>query len=228
MGILNIETDQNASIDDTATEQAEQIGKRRSGRIKRHTSLKRISSLGVNKVRISQTKSGAKMVATCSTKLKKAQEEIKILKQELSRHENGGSDHSIRASQTNIGLFNLASEENEECGCANGSSGGGMITIIEVVAILITAIIILYIAYCCCIKLKARRKEEKERSREKRRTFIRREMENRTKPGEGKQSLAIEMGSQNSGERDRLYIPRYHNTERDTANKSTQDSETFE
>merc|ERR1712030_311311 len=53
------------------------------------------------------------------------------------------SDQSIRASQTNIGLFNLASEENEECGCANGSSGGGMITIIEVIAILITSIIVI-------------------------------------------------------------------------------------
>ena len=93
---------------------------------------------------------------------------------------------------------------------------------------MITAIIVLYIAYCCCIKLRARRKEEKERSRERRRIFIRREMENRSKPGEGKQSLAIEMGSQNSGEPDRLYIPRYHNTERDTANKGTQDSVTFE
>ena len=96
-------------------------------------------------MRISQTKSGAKMGATCSTKLKKAQEEIKILKEKLSRHENGGSDHSIRASQTNIGLFNLAEENNEECGCATGSSGGGMLTIIEVIAILITAITILYI-----------------------------------------------------------------------------------
>ena len=80
-------------------------------------------------------------------------------------------------------------------------------------------------AYRCCIKIRARRKEEKERSRERRRMFIRREMEN-TKPGDGKQSLAIEMGSQNSGEPDRLYIPRYHNTE-NTANKGTQDSETF-
>merc|ERR1712055_797997 len=132
--ILNVETEQNATIDDTATEQAEKIGKRRSGRIKRHTSLKGISTLGVNKVRILQAKSGAKMGATCSTKLKKAQEEIKILKQELSRHENGGSDQSIRASQTKIDLFNLASEENEECGCANGSSGGGRVTIIEVIA----------------------------------------------------------------------------------------------
>merc|ERR1712030_144886 len=100
----------------------------------------------------------------CSTKLQNAQEEIKILKERLNRHEGGESDQSIRASQTNIGLFNLASEENEECGCANGSSGGGMITIIEVIAILITAIIILYIAYYCCIKLKARRKAEKEKS----------------------------------------------------------------
>ena len=55
-----------------------------------------------------------------------------------------------------------------------------------------------------------------------------REMENRMKPGEGKQSLAIEMGSQHSGERDRLYIPLYHNTEKDTASKGTQDSVTFE
>merc|ERR1712237_132362 len=121
----------------------------------------------------------------------------------LSMHENGGSDHSIRASQTNIGLFNLAEENNEECGCATGSSGGGMLTIIEVIAILITAIIILYIAYCCCIKFNARRKAEKEKSREKRRNFIIREMENRMKPGEGKQNLAIEMGSQPSCERDK-------------------------
>merc|ERR1712208_249753 len=199
-----------------------------SDRIKRHTITKKTSSLRslrVNKVRISQTNPGAKMGASCSTKLKNAQEEIKILKEKLSRHE-GHADQSIRASQTNIGLFNLASEENEECGCANASSGGGMITIVEGVAIFITAIIVFYIAYRCCIKIRARRKEEKERSRERRRMFIRREMEN-TKPGDGKQSLAIEMGSQNSGGPDSLYITRYHNTERDTANKGTQDSETF-
>ena len=241
--ITNLDTaddilaDRNASSDDTATatatDQAEEIGKRRNGlrsdNIKRHTITKKISSLRslrVNKVRISQTNPGVKMGASCSTKLQNAQEEIKILKEKLSRQE-GHADQSIRASQTNIGLFNLASEENEECGCANASSGGGMITIIEGVAIFITAIIVFYMAYRCCIKIRARRKEEKERSRERRRMFIRREMEN-TKPGDGKQSLAIEMGSQNSGEPDRLYIPRYHNTEKDTANKGTQDSVTFE
>merc|ERR1711947_14443 len=104
--------------------------------------------------------------------------------EKLSRHEGGGSDQSIRASQTNIGLFNLAEENNEECGCATGSSGGGMLTIIEVIAILITAIIILYIAYCCCIKINARRKAEKERSREKKRNFIMRVMESRMRPAE--------------------------------------------
>ena len=103
-----------------------------------------------------------------------------------------------------------------------------MLTIIEVIAILITAIIILYIAYCCCIKINARRKAEKEKSREKRRNFIMREIENRMRPAEGKPNLAIEMGSQLSCERDHLHFPRNHNTEKDTANKSTQDTVTFE
>ena len=164
----------------------------------------------------------------CSVQLKEAQEENKILKARVHLYESGVSDQSIHASQTNIGLFNLASEENEECSCANGSSGGGVVTIIEVIAIMIISILVLYIIYCCCIKFNARRKAEKEKSREKRRTFIMREMENRMKPGEGKQNLAIEMGSQPSCERDHLHFPRNHNTEKDTANKGTQDTVTFE
>ena len=89
----DILADRNVSSDDTATatatDQAEEIGKRRNGlrsdRIKRHTSLKKTSSLRslrVNKVR-SQTNPGVKMGASCSTKLKNAQEEIKILKEKL-------------------------------------------------------------------------------------------------------------------------------------------------
>merc|ERR1712002_569288 len=226
--ILN--TDHNV-FDDTAAE-TEKVEKqpvtRRSDRINSRSSSKTVTSLRVNKVQLSLNQSGARMGATCSTKLKNAQEEIKILKEKLSRFEAGGSDHSIRASQTNIGFFNLAEENNEECGCATGSSGGGILTIIEVIAILITAIIILYIAYCCCIKINARRKAEKERSREKRRNFIMREMENRMRPAEGKPNLAIEMGSQPSCERDHLHFPRNHKTEKDTANKSTQDTVTFE
>ena len=173
------------------------------------------------------------MGASCSTQLKNAKEEIKILKEKLSRFEAGGSDNSIRASQTNIGLFNLAEENNEECGCA-GSSGGSMLTIIEVIAILITAIIILYIAYRCCININARRKEEKEKTREKRRKFIMREMESRMGPSgqvENRASLAIEC------DKDHLHFPRYHKVENtlppnhtdniETSNKSTQDISTF-
>merc|ERR1712030_119773 len=87
--ITNLDTaddilaDRNVSSDDTATatatEQAEEIGKRRNGlrsdRIKRHTITKKTSSLRslrVNKVRISQTNTGVKMGASCSTKLKNA------------------------------------------------------------------------------------------------------------------------------------------------------------
>ena len=53
-------------------------------------------------------------------------------------------------------------------------------------------------------------------------------MENRIKTADGKPNLAIEMGSQPFCERDHLHFPRNHNTEKDTANKSTQDTVTFE
>ena len=109
-----------------------------------------------------------------------------------------------------------------------------MLTIIEVIAILITVIIILYIAYCCCIKINARRKEEKERSREKRRRFIMKEMERMGTSGqaENKATLAIEC------DKEHLHFPRHfrnentfpHNTEnieKETSNKSTQDTITF-
>ena len=72
--ILNVETEQNATIDDTATETAEKVGKRRSGRIKGRTSLEGISKLRVNKVRISQA-----MGQPCSVQLKEVQEKNKIL-----------------------------------------------------------------------------------------------------------------------------------------------------
>merc|ERR1712030_308622 len=125
--ILNVETEQNVTIDDNAARAAEKVGKRRSRRIKGSTSLETISKLRVNKVRILQA-----MGQPCSVQLKEEQEKNKILQARVNLYEKGVTDQSIHASQTNIGLFNLANEENEECEC--GSSGGGVINIIEVVA----------------------------------------------------------------------------------------------
>merc|ERR1712215_600447 len=147
------------------------------------------------------------------------QEKNKILQARVSLYERGVTDQSIHASQTNIGLFNLATEENEECEC--GSSGGGVVNIIEVVAIMIISILVLYILYCCCIKFNQRRQAERERSREKRKTLIMREMETRMRRTEGKPSLAIEMGSQPSCEQDHLHFPKFH--KENTVNKSTQE-----
>merc|ERR1712002_776210 len=101
------------------------------------TSLEGISKLRVNKVRISQA-----MGQPCSVQLKEAQEKNKILQARVNLYERGVTDKSIHASQTNIGLFNLAAEENEECNCATGSSGGGVVSIIEVIAIMIISILV--------------------------------------------------------------------------------------
>merc|ERR1712055_1152820 len=79
--ILNVETEQNVTADDTATEGAEKVGKRRSRRIKGLTSLGRISKLTIHKVSISkeQTTVLEDMGQPCSTQLKEAQDKIKIL-----------------------------------------------------------------------------------------------------------------------------------------------------
>ena len=234
---VTLNTDHNTSDDTAGTEKVEKhLLTRRSDRIKTRSSLKKITSLRVHKVKAHN--SGDKMGATCSTKLKNAQEEIKILKEKLSRYEAGSSDHSIRASQTNIGLFNLAEETNEECGCESRSSGGSMLSIIEIIAILITVIIILYIAYGCCIKMHQKRKEEKERSKEKRRRFIMKEMGRMGTSGqaENKTTLAIEHDGR--CDQEHLHLPRHFrnennfpqntdNIERETLNQSTQHTATF-
>ena len=164
------------------------------------------------------------MGQSCSAQLKEEQEKNKILQARVNLYERGVTDQSIHASQTNIGLFNLANEENEECDC--GSYGGGVVSIVEAIAIMIISILVLYILYCCCIKFTARRQAKRERSREKRKTLIMREMETRMRRTEGKPSLAIEMGYQPPCERDHLHLPQSHKNS--TVNKSTQDEATFE
>merc|ERR1712208_187424 len=187
--ILNVETEQNVTAEDTATDGAEKVGKRRSRRIKGLTSLGRISKLTIHRVSISkeQTPVLGDMGQPCSTQLKEAQDKIKILQARVHLYEQGVTDKSIHASQTNIGLITLANEENDECDCRSSSS---MVGIIEVIAIMIITILLLYILYCCCIKYHTRRQAD----REKRRGRIMAEMENRMGRHVGeKKSLAIEM-----------------------------------
>ena len=221
--ILNVETEQNVKADDTATEGAEKVGKRRSRRIKGLTSLGGISKLKINKVSVSQEKA-TNMGQSCSTQLKEAKEKIKTLQARVHLYENGVNDKSIHASQTNIGLINLANEENDQCDCR---TSGSMIGIIEVIAIMVVSILLLYILYCCCIKYNNKRQAD----REKRRGLIMAEMENRMgRTVEGKRNLAIEMGPSPSAPscgRDHLHVPQFHNNQNATASKGTQQEVTF-
>ena len=131
---------------DTADDITEKVGKRRSGRIKDLASLRGISKIKVNKVIVSQ-KSVTKMGQSCSSQLKEAQDRNKQLEGRICLYENGVTDKSIHASQTNFGLLTFANEENDECNCKSG----GMVGIIEIIAIMLITILLLYIIYCCCV-----------------------------------------------------------------------------
>ena len=106
--ILSVETEQNVTADDIT----EKVEKRRSGRIKGLASLRGISKIKVRKVIVSP-KSVTKMGQTCSSKLKEAQAKNKQLEGRIRLYENGVTDKSIHASQTNFGLLAFANEEND-------------------------------------------------------------------------------------------------------------------
>ena len=215
-GILSVETEQNT---DTADDITEKVEKRRSGRIKDLASLRGISKIKVNKVIVSQGPV-TNMGQSCSEQLKEAQEKNKILEGRIQLYENGVTDKSIHASQTNFGLLTFANEENEECNC----SSGGMVGIIEIIAIMLITILLLYILYCCCMRYHTKRQA----GREKRRGKIMTEMENRMGRTMEGRNLAIEMSTSPSAPygRDHLHVPQFHN-QNSTENRGTQQDATF-
>ena len=104
LDILNVETEQNVTADDTATEGAEKVGKRRSRRIKGFTSLGGISKRRIHKVSVSQEQV-TNMGQSCSAKLKEAQEKSKILEGRIHLYENGVTDKSYRLRHINQFVF---------------------------------------------------------------------------------------------------------------------------
>ena len=84
------------------------------------------------------------MGQSCSTKLEEAQDKNKQLENRVRLYEQGITDKSIHASQTNFGLLTIASKDNSECNCKSQS----MVCIIEIIAILMATILLLYIMYC--------------------------------------------------------------------------------
>ena len=102
------------------------------------------------------------MGGSCSSDLDEMKKENKQLKNRIMLYEAGITDSSIHASQTNIGLLNLSSEQNSECTCSSG-----WISTIEVVGILMVSLIAAYILYGWCCRYLTYRKGENERRKAK-------------------------------------------------------------
>ena len=155
------------------------------------------------------------MGQSCSSQLKEAQAKNKQLENRVRLYEQGITDKSIHASQTNFGLLTIASEDNSECDCKSES----MVGIIEIIAILMVTILLLYIMYCCCVRYFTRKRA----IREKRKGQLMSEMETRMgRTTEGNRNLAIEMAPSPSAPcgREHLHVPQYHNNENQNSNQT--------
>ena len=96
-----------------------------------------------------------KMGGSCSSDLDEMKKENKQLKNRIMLYEAGITDSSLHASQTNIGLLNLSSEQNSQCSCSSG-----WISTMEIVGILMVSLIAAYILYGWCCRYLNYRKEE--------------------------------------------------------------------
>ena len=84
------------------------------------------------------------------------------LKNRIKLYEAGITDASLHASQTNIGLLNLSSEQNSQCSCPSG-----WMSTMEIVGILMVSLIAAYILYGWCCRYLSYRKEENDRRKAK-------------------------------------------------------------
>ena len=132
---------------------------RRLGRIKARKSLKGVSKARVTKVSIA-SESLIRMGQSCSTQLEAEKAKNKQLENRVRLYEQGITDKSIHASQTNFGLLTIASEDNSSCcNCKSQSLWG----VLEIIAVMLACILLLYILYSCLARYFTRRKTIRER-----------------------------------------------------------------
>ena len=135
----------------------------------------------------------------------------------MKLYEAGITDKSVHASQTNIGLINLANEENSSgCDCSSTSLWG----VLEVLATMVVCVLLLYIAYTCLVGYCTRKKAAKEKQHQR----LLEQMETKlSRPNQ----LAIKMSpSAPECNRAHMHIPDYQTRNQNTS-RSTQQSETF-
>ena len=149
-------------------EEIVQVVPRRSRRIKRNGAVDRVIPLKVNKVSTvldnSLLDNSLEMGSSCSTQLAAEKEKNKQLEGRVKLYEAGITDKSVHASQTNIGLINLANEENSSgCDCSSTSLWG----VLEVLATMVVCVLLLYIAYTCLVGYCTRKKAAKEKQHQR-------------------------------------------------------------
>ena len=141
----------------------------------------------------------------------------------MKLYEAGITDSSVHASQTNIGLLTVATEENlSGCDFSSPSLWG----VSEVIAVMVVCVLFLYIGYTCLGSYCTRKKLAKEKQHRR----LIEQME--TKLGKShaatpmKPNLAIEM-SPSAPECGRIHIPEYQVPNQNNS-RSTQHNQTFE
>ena len=103
------------------------------------------------------------MGGSCSSELAAEKKKTKQLEARIKLYEAGitnSSLHEMHSSQTNIGLLNVATENNTNgCDCSSTSLWG----VLEVLALLVVCVLFLYIAYNCLVSYCTRKKMAKEK-----------------------------------------------------------------
>ena len=113
---------------------------------------------------IQQEETLRKMGGSSSSECGEMKMENQKLKNRIKLYEAGITDSSLHASQTNIGLLNLSSEQNSQCSCPSTS---GWMKTMEIVGILMVSLIAAYILYGWCCRYLSYRKEENGRRKAK-------------------------------------------------------------
>ena len=105
-----------------------------------------------------------RMGQSCSTRLAAEKEKNKQLEGRVKLYEAGITDSSLHASQTNIGLLTVATEDNSSgCNCSSQSLWG----VLEVIAVMLACVLFLYIGYTCLVSYCTRKKLAKEKQHRK-------------------------------------------------------------
>ena len=158
------------------------------------------------------------MGGTYSSPLAAENKKTKQLEGRVKLYEAGITDSSLHASQTNIGLLNVSTEENlSGCDCSSTSLWG----VLEVLAMMVVCVLFLYIAYTCLVSYCTRKKAAK--AKQNRRLLEQME----TKLSRPNQQ-AIEMSPPAPEcSRSHMHIPDYQ-TQNHNTSRSTQQSQTFD